>query len=62
MNDDQHSMLTAHLRAIRTAIVGLALTVLAAAMIIIDAPYGYPLFLLSLTVCVYAFVPPLTRT
>lgn len=61
MDDEHSSMLSAHLRAIRSAIVGLALAVLAAAYIISSTPSDtdFYLFLLSLVMIVYSFVPPL---
>lgn len=61
MTDDDSSLLMAHLRAIRTAIVGLALAVITVGLIIEGDSLGFPFFLITILVCSYAFVPPLIR-
>ncbi len=61
MNDDQYSMLTAHLRAIRTALVGVALAVVTTGLGIEGDPLAFHFSVLTLLVCLYAFVPPLIR-
>ena len=58
---DEQTMLLAHLRSIRTALVAVAVSVLATGLIIRQDPLGFPFFLASLLVCAYAFVPPLLR-
>ena len=63
MSEHEHSLLMAHLRSIRTAVVGLALAVIAAGLIISgEGPLDFVFLILSLFVCLYAFVPPLIRT
>lgn len=63
MSEDENSLLMAHLRSIRTAIVGLALAVVATGLIISggEDPLDIGFLILSLFVCLYAFVPPLIR-
>ncbi|RZH66411.1 hypothetical protein [Natrinema altunense] len=57
MDDDQYLMLTAHLRAIRSAIVALAFAVLAVATIISgDKSWTAYLLFISIAVCVYSFI------
>ena len=57
MNDDQYLMLTAHLRAIRSAIVALALAVLAVATIMSgDKSWAASLLFISIAICVYSFI------
>lgn len=61
MTDDQIT-LRAHLRSIRTALVAMAVSILTAALIIANEDgLGFPLFVITLLVCAYAFVPPLLR-
>jgi hypothetical protein len=60
MSDEQTVLLT-HLRSIRTALVAVAVSVLATGLIIREDPLAFPLFLISLFICAYAFVPPLIR-
>ena len=64
MSEDENALFMAHLRSIRTAIVGLALAVVAAGLIISGGEEPLDLFFLiiSLLVCLYAFVPPLIRS
>lgn len=61
MDDEQYSIFIAHLRAIRTAIVGLALAVITVGLIIEGDPLDFPFFTITILVCLYAFVPPLIR-
>ena len=58
---DEQAVLLAHLRAIRTAIVAVAVSVLATGLIINEEPLAFPLFSIGLLICAYAFVPPLIR-
>jgi len=58
---DEQTVLLAHLRSIRTALVAAAVSVLATGLIIRQDPLAFPFFLASLLVCAYAFVPPLLR-
>lgn len=63
MDDDQYSMLTTHLRAIRSAIVALALAVLAGAFIISgDEAWAFPLFLISIAICTYSVISTPVRS
>ena len=56
----EHTTLHAHLRSIRTALVAMALSILATGLIIADeSGLGFPLFIITLLVCGYAFVPTL---
>lgn len=57
----EQTVLLAHLRSIRTALVAVAVSVLATGLIIREDPLAFPLFIASLLVCAYAFVPPLVR-
>lgn len=61
MSEHECSHLFAHLRAIRTAIVGLALAVITTGLIIQGDPLEFPLLVITIFVCFYAFVPPLVR-
>ena len=56
---DEQTVLRAHLRSIRTALVAVAVSVLATGLIIREDPLAFPFLLVSLFVCAYAFVPPL---
>ncbi|RJX49863.1 hypothetical protein [Halonotius pteroides] len=58
---DEQAVLLAHLRAIRTAVVAVAVSVLATGLIINEEPLAFPLFAIGLLICAYAFVPPLLR-
>ena len=58
---DEQTVLLAHLRSIRTALVAVAVSILATGLIIREDSLAFPLFLVSLFVCAYAFVPPLIR-
>ena len=58
---DEQTKLLAHLRSIRTALVAVAVSTVAAGLIIREDPLAFPLFVISLLVCAYAFVPPLLR-
>mgnify|MGYP006926884409 FL=1 len=60
MSDEQTALL-AHLRSVRTALVAVAVSVLATGLIIEQEPLAFPFLLISLFVCAYAFVPPLVR-
>lgn len=62
MGEDANPVLMAHLRAIRTAIVGLALAVITAGLVIQGDPLDFPLFVITILVCLYSFIPPLIRT
>ena len=55
MSDDD-SIRGSDIRAIRTAIVGLALAVMAAALAHIGDPMGFSLFVVMLVVLAYSFV------
>jgi len=63
MSEDEQSLLMAHLRSIRTAIIGLALAVITTGLIISGGndPLDFGLLILTIFVCLYAFVPPLIR-
>jgi len=56
---DEQTELLAHLRSIRSALVAVAIAVLATGLIISEDPLAFPFLLVSITVCLYAFVPPL---
>ena len=56
---DEQTVLLAHLRSIRTALVAAAVSVLATGLIIRQDPLAFPFLLVSIAVCLYAFVPPL---
>lgn len=58
---DERTLLLAHLRSIRSALVAVAISVLATGLIIREDSLAFPLFLVSLLVCLYAFLPPLLR-
>lgn len=58
---DEQTKILAHLRSIRTALVAVAVSTLATGLIIREEPLAFPLFIISLLVCAYAFVPPLLR-
>jgi hypothetical protein len=58
---DEQAVLLAHLRSIRTALVAVAVSVLATGLIINEEPLAFPFFCISLLICAYAFVPPLIR-
>lgn len=59
---DEELIFRAHLRSIRTALVAMAMSILATGLIIADEDgLGFPLFIMTLLVCAYAFVPPLLR-
>ena len=62
MSDDESSHLFAHLRAIRTAIVGLALAVITTGLIIQGDSLEFPFLVITIFVCFYAFVPPFVRS
>lgn len=59
MERKQNSRLNAHLRAIRTAIVGLALGVVTAGLVVADEGMAFPLFIVTCLVVGYAFFPTL---
>ena len=57
---DEEINLHAHLRSIRTALVAMAISILATGLIIADeSGLGFPLFVITLLVCGYAFIPTL---
>ena len=56
---DGQTVLLAHLRSIRSALVAVAISVLATGLIIREDPLAFPFLLVSITVCLYSFVPPL---
>jgi len=56
---DEQAVLLAHLRSIRTALIAVAVSVLATGLIINEEPLAFPFFSISLLICAYAFVPPL---
>lgn len=57
---DEQITLHAHLRSIRTALVAMAGSILATGLIIADeSGLGFPLFVITLFVCGYAFIPTL---
>jgi len=58
---DEQTVLLAHLRSIRSALVAVAISVLATGLIIREDPLAFPFFIGSILVCLYAFVPPLIR-
>ncbi|MCX2819777.1 hypothetical protein EGH25_10495 [Haladaptatus sp. F3-133] len=59
---DEQDLLRAHLRSIRTALVAMAVSILTTGLIIADEDgLGFPLFIITLLICAYAFVPPLLR-
>ena len=60
MTDEQTALL-AHLRSIRTALVAVAISVLATGLIIREDPLALPFLLVSITVCSYAFIPLLVN-
>jgi hypothetical protein len=62
MIEDRDSLLFAHLRAIRTAIIGLALAVITTGLVIQGEPLDFPFLILTILVCLYSFVPPLIRS
>jgi hypothetical protein len=51
----------AHLRAIRTAVVGLALGVVTAALVLHDEPLAFPSLIATLVILLYSFLPTLIR-
>lgn len=63
MSEYSSSLLMIHLRSIRTAIVGLAFAVITAGLIISggNEPVDSGFLLLTIGVCLYAFVPPIIR-
>ena len=61
MNEDENSLLMAHLRAIHSAIVGLALAVITAGLIIQGDPLEFPLLIVTIFVCLFSFVFPLVN-
>lgn len=64
MSEYENSLLMAHLRSIRTAVVGLALAVVATGLIISGGndPLDFGFLIFSLLVCLYAFLPPFIHT
>jgi hypothetical protein len=57
---DKEISLHAHLRSIRTALVAMSVSILATGLIIADeSGLGFPLFIITLLVCGYAFIPTL---
>ena len=58
---DEQTVLRAHLRSIRTALVAVAVSVLTTGLVIREDPLAFPFLVFSLFVCAYAFVPPLIR-
>ncbi|AJF24445.1 hypothetical protein SG26_01275 [Haloarcula sp. CBA1115] len=51
-----------YLRSIRTALVAMAVSILTAGLIIADEDgLGFPLFIITLLICAYAFVSPFLR-
>ncbi|WP_323677155.1 hypothetical protein [Halorubellus sp. PRR65] len=59
METEPSPELNSHLRAIRTAIVGVALGVVTAALIVHNEPLAFPLLIMTCLVSGYAFVPTL---
>jgi hypothetical protein len=55
---DEQTALLAHLRSIRSALVAVAVSVLAAGLIIREDPLAFPFLIGSIGVCLYAFVAP----
>jgi len=59
---NEQALFRAHLRSLRTALVGMAASILTASLIIADEDgLGFPLFVITLLICAYAFAPPLLR-
>lgn len=59
---DEQALLRTHLRSIRTALVAMAASILTTGLIIADEDgFGFPLFIITLLICAYAFVPTLIR-
>ena len=57
---DEEINLHAHLRSIRTALVAMAISILATGLIIADeSGLGFPLFVITLLVCGSGFIPTL---
>ena len=52
----------AHLRSIRSAIVGTALAMLTGALVLHDEPLAFPMLILTLIVVAYSFVPTLIHS
>jgi hypothetical protein len=59
MDPNHNSQLNANLQAIRTAIVGVALGVVTAALIVHNESLAFPLLIVTCLVSGYAFVPTL---
>ena len=52
----------AHLRAIRSAIAALAIAVIAVPLIMADEHHGFVLFLVTLILVLYSFIPTLLHS
>lgn len=59
MSSDNAAAYGPHLRAIRTTMAALALAVLAAPLLMADDHYGFALFLITIVLVGYSFVPTL---
>jgi hypothetical protein len=57
----EQTALLAHLRSIRSALIAVAVSVLATGLIIREDPLAFPFLIASIVICLYAFVPPLIR-
>ncbi|ERG93958.1 hypothetical protein [Haloquadratum walsbyi] len=58
---DEQITLDVHLRSIRTALIAMAISILTTGLIIADeSGLGFPLFVITLLVCGYAFIPTLS--
>lgn len=57
--DEHNPVKQSHLRAIRTSVVGVGLAIVTAALISADEPMGFGLFIVTVIVLAYSFVPTL---
>lgn len=62
MNDPDERVYGPHLRAIRSAVAALAVAVLAAPLLMANDHYGFALFLITLVLVLYSFVPTLLHS
>jgi len=57
---DEQAALRSHLRSVRTALLVVATAVLTAGLVIAgEDGLGFPMFVLTLCICAYAFISPL---
>jgi len=57
---DEQAALRSHLRSVRTALLAVAISVLTAGLVIAgEDGLGFPMFVLTLCICAYAFISPL---